>query len=172
MTVLTLRTPRLTLRDLCEGDLDAVVRHCNNYAISKWLTKVAHPYTRPHAEEFMQAAKAGDLGLLWVITQDGDMIGVVSAGDELGYWLAEAYWRQGYVTEAAEAAINHVFSDERIDTLRSSHFVGNQGSQRVLEKLGFVDMGDHVHYSLARQAEVPGRSMLLTRADWEWRYDA
>ena len=45
------------------------------------------------------------------------------------------------------------------------------GSKRVLEKCGFVDVGGHIHHSLARQADVPGRSMELSRARWDTLQD-
>ena len=56
--------------------------------------------------------------------------------------------------------------------MKSSHFVGNEGSRRVLEKLGFKDAGGHLHFSNARQEKVPGRSMVLSRKVWEARENA
>ncbi|WP_108814306.1 GNAT family N-acetyltransferase [Loktanella sp. Alg231-35] len=169
MTVPTLRTTRLTLRDFREGDLDDVVRHVSNYDVSKWLVPVRHPYGHADAEEFLAMDRAGDIGLLWMILRDDALVGAVSTGKELGYWLAEPAWGQGYMTEAAQAAVDHTFQTDNLEVMKSSHFVGNHGSQRVLQKLGFADVGAHVHHSLARQADVPGRSMELTRNRWEGR---
>ena len=167
MTVPTLRTARLTLRDFREGDLDDVVREVGNFEVSKWLVPVRHPYTRADGEEFLAMDQAGEVGLLWMIIHNGNLIGAVSTGKELGYWLAQNAWGQGFMTEAAQAAVDHTFENDPMDVMKSSHFVGNHGSKRILEKLGFVDVGAHVHHSLARQADVPGRSMELTRHRWE-----
>lgn len=169
MTVPTLRTTRLILRALNEGDLDDVVRYCSDYQVSRWLVPVAHPYSRADAEEFLAMDRAGEIGRLWMIIRDGALIGAVSTGKELGYWLAQQAWGQGVMTEAAAAAVDHTFENDDLSVMRSSHFAGNHGSRRVLEKLGFVDVGGHVHFSNARQANVPGRSMQLSRDSWAAR---
>lgn len=62
--------------------------------------------------------------------------------------------------------VDHVV--EKLNNLIiSSHFTENAGSQNVLQKLGFIDVGSHVHHSVARGEDVPGRSMELSRARWE-----
>jgi RimJ/RimL family protein N-acetyltransferase len=171
MTVPTLRTTRLTLRDFREGDLDDVVRYAGNYDVSRWLVPVPHPYTRADAADFLAMDHAGEIGMLWMILCDGALIGAVSTGKELGYWLAEHAWGQGYMTEAAQRAVDHTFLTRDLDIMKSSHFVGNHGSRRILQKLGFTDVGAYVHFSNARQANVSGRSMELTRTVWEGRRD-
>jgi RimJ/RimL family protein N-acetyltransferase len=140
-----------------------------NYEVSKWLTLVPHPYIRSDAEDFLRLDCAGDIGHLWVIAHDGKLAGVVSVGNELGYWLGEPFWGHGFMTEAAQVVVDYCFASLDLAEIKSSHFVENAGSRRVLEKLGFQDVGAHIHFSRARQAEVPGRSMLLTRAVWEAR---
>ena len=166
VTVPTLQTARLVLRDLRPEDLDTVTALAGNYEVSKWLVPVPYPYSRADAEDFLRLDIAGELGLLWVVIHNGSLIGAVSTGKELGYWLGQPYWGEGYMTEAARAAVDMSFEISDMSEIRSSHFVGNEGSRRVLEKLGFLDVGGHVHFSNARQANVPGRSMLLTRDRW------
>lgn len=56
---------------------------------------------------------------------------------ELGYVLAEEYWGQGLIPEAARAAIDYAFLTMKIDKLLVSHFDFNGRSKRVIEKLGF-----------------------------------
>lgn len=162
----TLQTARLTLRGLHKDDLDDVVRHAGDYEVSKWLVAVPHPYTYGHAEEFFALDREGGLGTLWVITRDKAFFGIVSVGNSLGYWLARDAWGQGYMSEAAQAAVDHHFEGTADEVIRSSHFEGNHGSQRILQKLGFVEVGAHVHFSKAQQANVPGREMTLSRAHW------
>lgn len=162
-----LSTARLTLRPLQQDDLAWVCEVAGDYGVSKWLVPVAHPYTMADAQEFLALDRAGDLGTLWVIETASGRAGVISIGKELGYWLAPSHWGQGIMTEAAVAAVAAHFEGCNDAEIRSSHFVGNEGSRRVLEKLGFIDVGGHIHFSKARQAEVPGRSMRLSRADWQ-----
>ena len=171
VTVPTIATDRLVLRDLRPEDLDAVATLAGDYEVSKWLVPVPYPYTLGDAEDFLRMDIAGEIGLLWMIFHGGDLIGAVSTGKELGYWLGRPFWGQGFMTEAAQAAVDHSFMSGDFDVMKSSHFAQNHGSRRVLEKLGFRDVGGHVHFSNARQAEVPGRSMELTRQVWEARHD-
>ncbi|MBM1230067.1 GNAT family N-acetyltransferase [Ponticoccus sp. SC6-69] len=162
-----IRTRRLVLRPLAQADLDWVTRAAGDIAVSRWLTRVAHPYTRADAEQFLAAVMAGDLGALWIITEAGAPCGIVSVGEELGYWLEPRVWGRGLATEAASAAIRAAFSDPDRQEIRSGHLEGNAGSRRVLEKLGFEDQGSRMLTSLALGTEVASRAMCLTRTKWE-----
>ena len=82
-----INTHRLVLRPLARDDLDWVTRAVGDFEVSRWLTRVPHPYSRTDAEAFLDAVEAGDLGALWVITEGRAPCGVISIGDELGYWL-------------------------------------------------------------------------------------
>ncbi|MDX8353560.1 GNAT family N-acetyltransferase [Cognatiyoonia sp. IB215182] len=171
MTVPTLRTERLLLRGLVQEDAPVLAAELNNYEISKWLTVVPYPYTLADAEWFIGENLAGRM-LARTIWRGEVFVGVMSIDKELGYWLAQDAWGQGYATEAAGAVVGHQFASTDAEAVGSSHFVENEASRNVLTKLGFVDIGPHVHFSKARDAEVPGRSMELTRARWEASQDA
>lgn len=162
-----LHTARLMLRALSPDDLPWVCAVCNNYGVSKWLVMVPHPYTMSDAKDFLAMDQRGELGSLWIICQGGVPKGVISCDGDLGYWLDPAAWGQGIMTEAGTAVVAALFSDPDRAEIRSSHFVENNGSRRVLEKLGFQDVGALLHFSKARQANVPGRSMQLTRERWQ-----
>ena len=56
---------------------------------------------------------------------------------ELGYVLSKAYWGQGIMVEAASAAINAAF-ESGIEIIACNHFLDNNQSRRVIEKLGFA----------------------------------
>ena len=166
MTVPILRTQRLVLRALASKDLEDVLRYAGDYEISQWLVVVPYPYTWSDAETFLQMDLAGDLGNLWVITKDDAFIGVVSTGNGLGYWLVPSCWGQGIMTEAVHAVLSFHFANSAESEINSSYFVGNHGSRRVLEKLGFVDAGAKVQFSVARGANVDSRVVKMSRAQW------
>ncbi len=168
MTVPTLQTARLFLRPPALKDVRILARTLNNLEISRWLTLVPYPYGSADAEWFINENIAGRFNA-WFIWMGDDLIGTIGLDRELGYWLAQEAWGQGYATEAGQAVLDHHFTTTDADITKSSHFVKNTASQRVLTKLGFVDVGAHVHFSKARQADVSGRSMALTRAAWESR---
>ena len=56
---------------------------------------------------------------------------------ELGYWVAEEYWGNGYAVEASKKLIEHAFDDLDIQEIYASYRIENNQSKRVLEKLGF-----------------------------------
>ena len=56
---------------------------------------------------------------------------------ELGYWIAEEYWGNGYAAEASQRLIEHAFDELNIETIYATYRIENDQSKRVLEKLGF-----------------------------------
>lgn len=58
-------------------------------------------------------------------------------GVELGYWIAEEYWGNGYATEASKRLIEHAFDELNVTVIYATYRVENNQSKRVLEKLGF-----------------------------------
>ena len=56
---------------------------------------------------------------------------------ELGYWIAEEYWGNGYAAEASERLIKHAFDDLNVKEIYATYRIENIQSKRVLEKLGF-----------------------------------
>ena len=56
---------------------------------------------------------------------------------ELGYWVAEEYWGNGYAVEASKKLIEQAFDDLGIREIYASYRIENNQSKRVLEKLGF-----------------------------------
>lgn len=56
---------------------------------------------------------------------------------ELGYYIAEPYWGNGYMTEAVKQICNYIFEHTNIIRIFAEPFTSNIGSCRVLEKSGF-----------------------------------
>ncbi|PNY80999.1 GNAT family N-acetyltransferase [Deinococcus koreensis] len=60
---------------------------------------------------------------------------------EIGYGLSPSARGRGYATEAVGALVQHLHGQERIRTVTAQTALGNRASERVLEKLGFVQTG-------------------------------
>lgn len=56
---------------------------------------------------------------------------------EIGYWIAQPYWGQGLIPEAAHAVMRHAFDTLGLSVLWCGYFDGNEKSKRVSEKCGF-----------------------------------
>lgn len=171
----TITTRRLLLRPLARQDLGALVRGLNNFAVSQWTARIPFPYVMEDAEAFLQIASRDEPGTLRLsIMLDRELIGGIGyerakdqVSAELGYWLAERHWRQGFGREAARAVTAHAFATTDHERLVASYRHGNEASRRILEGLGFRKTGDAMNYSLAVGSEAPVARMELSRADWE-----
>src|SRR5262249_11268896 len=95
----------------------------------------------------------------WVSQPNGTM--------EMGYSIAEPYWGRGLVVEAAQAVMRHVFTEYAVERLQSRGFVGNDASERVLQKLGFTREGGlrSLVFRRGQGWDIAMYSML--RAEWE-----
>lgn len=60
---------------------------------------------------------------------------------ELGYRFLPEYWGKGYATETARAALNYAFNEIKTDVVYAMAVTENTGSNRVLQKLGFEELG-------------------------------
>jgi RimJ/RimL family protein N-acetyltransferase len=164
----TLVTDRLTLRPPHEADAEALMRGLGNLNVSRWTGRVPHPYGRGDAEDYITRSRSTPQGELTLfITHESELIGGIGiTQDELGYWLAEQQWGQGFGTEAARAVADHAFTAMGRGRLLASYQLGNAASRRILRGLGFQETGQDVAFSRARGAEVPIMRMALTRQGW------
>jgi RimJ/RimL family protein N-acetyltransferase len=166
-------TKRLTLRPPLEVDLDDIAEFIGNPKVSRMLARVPYPYFRKDAQDWVDRATANiEAGQDMAFTIHRErLIGVVSLTGfegvpELGYWLAEPAWSNGYATEAAAALLAHAFNTRQIDKVRSAAFKENAASLKVQMKLGFKLAGSGMNYSLARGEPVEDFCTELTRRDF------
>jgi len=55
---------------------------------------------------------------------------------ELGFVLNRHYWNSGYMTEALSAVLKLCFNELGLNRVEAVHYVGNEGSGRVMQKCG------------------------------------
>jgi len=55
---------------------------------------------------------------------------------EIGYRFIEKHWRKGYATEAGKAFVDYAFNVMKVEALYAYADAGNEGSRKILEKLG------------------------------------
>ncbi len=136
------------LRPLQESDADSMARHANDRQVWLYLRdSFPHPYTVADALAWIQYGTGQPLGLNFGICQGHDCIGVIGIhpGEgvhrktaELGYWLGQAYWGRGIVSQAVSLYTNFVQQQFELLRIYAEPFSSNPASARVLEKAGFV----------------------------------
>jgi ribosomal-protein-alanine N-acetyltransferase len=166
-----LTTERLVLRPLHPSDAPTLQTLCGNWNVARMLAVVPHPYPDGLAESWIAThadARADGSAYTFAIERDGTLIGVIGLdrrdrGHELGYWIGEPWWGNGYAAEAVRRVIAFAFDDLELDRLSSSHFKDNPASAHVLRKCGFHVTGEGQLDCVARGAPVPSVFMALVK---------
>ena len=171
-----LLSPRLVMRAPHEDDIDALAHLANNANIANMVARMPYPYTVVDAADFVRRTRAGAIGkCVYAITKadNGAFLGCCGIEPhedgrtvELGYWLGEPYWNQGYVTEAAHALIDMVFRTRDVKQIDARCRVMNIPSRRVIQKCGFQFQATGMVQSLAVGGMVPVEWYRLDRKTW------
>ncbi len=139
---------QLTLKTFTPADIDDFMEWATDDEVTKYM--MWNSYTsRSEAESFFVNVvekhpwfKAICLGkkVIGSITLDKGK-GAHSCKAELGYVIARQYWGNGRATQAIKFAIETGFEDLDIERIEACVDPANIGSQRVLEKNGFLREG-------------------------------
>ncbi len=105
---------------------------------------------------------------------DGTVVGCAGYGApedrptavEAGLWIGTPWWGRGYGTEAAQALIDHAFTDGRLNALWCSTRVTNVRARRVIEKCGFQFRGTGMVRSPTLFGAFPVERFVLDRRNW------
>ena len=139
------------VRSLRPKDANSLAFHANNRKI--WLNlrdTFPHPYTARDAMEFIAYSLSTDPETHFALAVKGEAVGAIGfrlqegverVSAEVGYWLGEAFWGRGIVTDALKAVTRHAFETYGVVRVFAVPFEWNVPSQRVLEKAGYVFEG-------------------------------
>lgn len=156
-------TTRLRLRPFTLSDAPHVYAIAGLREIADMTLSIPHPYPSGAAEDWISTHSGEwDAGVgitLAITTHDDSLVGCVGLTvapqhrqAELGYWIAPLCWGRGYATEAAVALLTIGFDQMQLHRIQARHFVRNEASGRVMEKIGMqregvirdgVRKGDH-----------------------------
>lgn len=173
----TIRTARLALRPVRASDGPALFPIFAVWNVVRWLSPVPWPYTPADHASFLAFAesRAESPSPIYVILLDGRPIGQVECdgqadphapldGEDVGFWIGEPWWGNGYMSEALAALTAHVLAVRpEVAVIRSGWFEGNVGSERVHRKCGFEVSGRTTKPCRARGHDLPMITARLTR---------
>lgn len=164
------------MRPLRDGDLDRLVLLIGDWEVTRWLARVPHPYTAEDGRGFIRDMAAGvasgrDLHYTIALRDSDLLIGGCGfleqeTGHELGYWLGRPYWGRGYGPEALSAVIGAGFAHLGEDHVFARVLPDNLRSRRLLERLGFRNLGLRPSYFPMRGLTLLVPHYELARADW------
>ena len=173
----TLRTPRLLLRQPQVGDAEPIARYLNDFEVAGNLARVPFPYHVSDARAWLRTRRPGlpvEETTFSIELPDHGFAGHIGfhAGPDgpiIGYWLGRPFWGRGLMTEAVTACLDWFFAATTADTVISGVFVFNSASLAIQTKLGFTQTGRSTLLCLARDAEVEHIDTQMTRGVWKAR---
>jgi len=163
-----IRTKRLLLRRNRPSDLDAMHAIFADYDVARMTASWPFPPDRAFTASRCAplAPEEGMAGIMFAGSEVVGGMGIHRMGDEIGmgYAIARPHWGKGYATEMGRALIAHCWANTPWDSINAAVLDDNPASMRVLEKLGFAEVGPTTCPSAARGPETyPARAFRLTR---------
>ena len=148
-----IETERLVLRELREGDAQAVFQIFGDDAVTRYYDLAT--FTSVEQARLlisrMNARNASRDALRWGIAlkENDAVIGTGGFNQfvrgwfraSIGYDLARAHWNKGYMTEALRAMVRYGFEHAELHRIEALVVPGNDASARVLTKAGFRHEG-------------------------------
>lgn len=168
-----LRTQRLILRRLCDGDLERFYDLYHTPFVQQFncmqpmdLARTA-AYIRKQGDGENNLAIVLPEGLIGMVYIHADSLRHGVNSIEVSYWLGEAYCRQGYMTEALSAVLERLFTVDGYTSVTARVFGENAASLALLRYLGFVQEG-RLRQAIRTSSGAVYDDVLfsLTREDW------
>ena len=153
-----IKTERLILRPFTENDMEAVFNCCQNPNLGNNAGWKPHE-TPEESLKILQTIFIPQKDT-WAITkkENQQLIGAIGIMPDpkrenpnagmIGYWLDEAQWGKGYMSEAVSVVLEYGFNQLGLILISANCYPQNERSQRVLKKMGFTYEG------MLHQAEV------------------
>ena len=144
-----LTTERLNLRHPKAGDGAAYAQIHNSEFVLRYNAMMPTTTERMEAKFadseyaentiFLEEKVTGQL-IGAIFLEDDDLrYGVASKG--MSYFIREDFARKGYMKEAVQAVINHLFTEEKLECICARAFAPNVASRALLKSLGFQENG-------------------------------
>jgi ribosomal-protein-alanine N-acetyltransferase len=148
----TFETSRLRLRAPVVEDAAAIFdAYTQDAEVARYTTWSPHrslDETGKFLEQHCEAGRKAGTVFSWLITmsEGGYAAGMIdfrltASRAEVGFVLAQRYWGDGFMTEAAGAVVEWVIAQPEIHRVWATVDLDNVASQRVLEKVGMAREG-------------------------------
>lgn len=175
-------TPRLRLRQWRDADRTPFAALNADPAVMRYFASVMTREASDRSVDTWQAELAERGWSNWAVemVRTGEFIGFVGLSVprraelpfmpcvEIGWRLARAFWRHGYASEAARAALRVGFERLGLAEIVSFTSLVNRPSRAVMERIGMHDAGeDFDHPALPEGSELRRHCLYrISRRAW------
>jgi RimJ/RimL family protein N-acetyltransferase len=146
----------VTLREVIDSDLPVFFQHQQDQeAVQMAAFTSEDPSDRAAFDAHWARIRASETVINRAVEVDGKLAGHVASFEMFGerevtYWIGREFWGQGIATAALHAFL-------KVDTTRPLYARAakdNTRSIRVLEKCGFIFIGEERGFANARKAKI------------------
>ena len=174
------RTERLILRPWKETDAESLYEYAKDPAVGPIAGWPVHSNVENSLYIIKNVLSANETYAV-CLKEDNRAIGSIGlippaqshtqASDteiEVGYWIGVPFWGNGYIPEAVREIQRHAFEDLGCTAMWCGYYDGNQKSERVQQKLGFVfhHTCSEVPVPLLNEVRVE-HTNIMTKKHWE-----
>lgn len=116
--------------------------------LGRWLPFVEYTTELSDSEDYVNSvinAPEERFEYVFSIRKKGKFVGLIGFKDtdhhnqktEIGYWLSEAYQKQGIITKSVEKLCDFAFNNQGINRIQIKCAVDNKPSRNIPRRLGF-----------------------------------
>lgn len=154
-----IKTDRLRLRKPRIKDIPRIMEYADNPKVADMTLNIPHPYKEEDAIFWLNMAHKGFkekskfIFAICLLPTD-EFIGGIGLRinekfnrAELGFWIGEPFWNNGYATEATREVLKFGFKEVNIHKILATHLLNNPASGKVMTKNGMIKEGelkDHI----------------------------
>jgi len=141
-------------------DIFKVINHQRGY-LGRWLPFIEKTKSQGDTAQYVNSvvnAPESQFEYVFTIRYNGEFAGLLGFKDtdrenkktELGYWISENFQKRGIVTQSVKRICDFAFNKLHINRITIKCAVGNSGSERIPQRLGFKFEG------IEREGELLG----------------
>ncbi len=156
---------KLVLKPIPQADYPAYHAMVNVYDVARMTATIPYPcdleYVTQRLDERRELeASNGSMIERGISDEEGVLVGNAghfphdSGGREIGYFVGPEYWGKGYASAAAVLLVKLMREQGYTGKIYATVVKGNPASVRVLEKLGFAQVGEGQGVCMARPGEL------------------
>jgi len=159
----------LDLRAVTVADISRIALLAGDWDVARMTGRIPYPYDENGARQWIENLAPGEFVAGIILNEV--LIGICgfmpledkASCAEIGYWIGKPYWGQGFATHAVRVLVDMAFEEDGIKRLTAGHFTDNPASGRVLEKLGFKQVGPSICWCEARARDIDALQYELKR---------